>query len=175
MFKARLIAFISPWGRTGHDGDEHAHVLHRAAPRAPVPHTVHEHVQVLALQRPRAPRVDVGVHPLEFVGEGLRGHPLDSRQLADVVDLAGGDARHAHVGQGLLDAFLAPAVAFDHRRFEQDALQFGHLQLERAGLGGEPAPVAAGAVRLPPAGTLVSGRPGDLVGLERRASRRVSR
>ena len=147
------------------DGDEHAHVLHRAAPRAPVPHAVHEHVGVFAFQRPRAPRVDVGVHPLEFVGEGLRGHPLAPQQLADVVDLAGGDARQVHVDQGLLDAFPAPAVAFDHRRFEQGALQFGHLQLERAGLGGDPAFVMVGAVRLPAAGTLVSGRPGDLVGL----------
>ena len=55
------------------DGDGHAHVLRRAAPRALVPHAVHEHVGVFAFQRPRAPRVDVGVHPLEFVGEGLRG------------------------------------------------------------------------------------------------------
>lgn len=75
------------------DGDEHAHVLHRAAPRALVPHAVHEHVGVFAFQRPRAPRVDVGVHPLEFVGECLRGHPLAPQQLAGVVDLAGGDAR----------------------------------------------------------------------------------
>ena len=46
-----------------------------------------------------------------------------------------------------------------------------HLHGDPLGLGGEPAPVAARAVRLPTAGTLVSGRPGDLVGLKRRASR----
>lgn len=39
------------------------------------------------------------------------------------------------------------------------------------GPGDEPAPVAVRAVRLPAAGTLVPGRPGDLVGLKRRASR----
>ena len=41
------------------DGDGHAHVFRRAAPRALVPHAVHEHVGVFAFQRPRAPRVDV--------------------------------------------------------------------------------------------------------------------
>ena len=65
----------------------------------------------------------------------------------------------------------APPVAFDHRGLEQGALEFRHLQLEPAGLGGELAFVVADPVRLPLAVALVSGGPGDLVGLKRRASR----
>lgn len=70
-----------------------------------------------------------------------------------------------HVDQGFLDALLAPPVAFDHRGLEQGALEFRHLQLEPAGLGGELAFVVAGPVRLPSPAALVSGGPGDLVGL----------
>ena len=65
----------------------------------------------------------------------------------------------------------APPVAFDHRGLEQGALEFRHLQLEPAGLGGELAFVVAGPVRLPPAVAFVLGGVGDLVGLKRRTSR----
>ena len=130
-----------------------------------MPHAVHEHVRVFVLQRPRAPRVDVPVHLLELVAQRLGRHPLAPQQLADVVHLPGGDARQVHVDEGLLDAFLAPAVTFDHGGLEDRALQFRHLELEPAGLGGEFAFVVAGAVRPPLPGTLVSGGVGDLVGL----------
>ena len=76
-------------------------------------------------------------------------HAVSPQQLADVVDLAGAHARQVHVDQGFLDALLAPPVAFDHRGLEQGALEFRHLQLEPAGLGGELAFVVAGPVRLP--------------------------
>ena len=92
-------------------------------------------------------------------------HAVSPQQLADVVDLAGAHARQVHVDQGFLDALLAPPVAFDHRGLEQGALEFRHLQLEPAGLGGELAFVVAGPVRLPSHAALVSGGPGDLVGL----------
>ena len=85
--------------------------------------------------------------------------------------MAGAHARQVHVDQGFLDALLAPPVAFDHRGLEDLALQFRHLDLESAGLGREPAFVVASPVRLPLSGALVSGGPGDLVGLKRRASR----
>lgn len=95
------------------------------------------------------------------VCEGMR----PPQQLADVVDLAGAHARQIHIDQGFLDALLAPPVAFDHRGLEQGALEFGHLQREPAGLGGQAPVVVAGAVRLPSAAAFVSCRSGDLVGL----------
>ena len=128
-------------------------------------HAVHEHVRVFGFQRPRAPLVDLPVDPFELVAQCLRGHAVSPQQLADVVDLAGAHARQVHVDQGFLDALLAPPVAFDHRGLEQGALEFRHLQLEPAGLGGELAFVVAGPVRLPSPAALVSGGPGDLVGL----------
>lgn len=130
-----------------------------------MPHTVHEHVRVFGFQRPRAPLVDLPVDPFELVAQCLRGHAVAPQQLADVVNLPGGHAGQAHVDQGFLDALLAPPVAFDHRGLEQGALEFRHLQLEPAGLGGELAFVVAGPVRLPSPAALVSGGPGDLVGL----------
>ena len=136
-----------------------------------MPHAVHEHVRVFGFQRPRAPLVDLPVDPFELVAQCLRGHAVSPQQLADVVDLAGAHARQVHVDQGFLDALLAPPVAFDHRGLEQGALEFRHLQLEPAGLGGELAFVVAGPVRLPPAVALVLGGVGDLVGLKRRTSR----
>ena len=111
------------------------------------------------------------VDPFELVAQCLRGHAVSPQQLAGVVDLAGAHARQVHVDQGFLDALLAPPVAFDHRGLEQGALEFRHLQLEPAGLGGELAFVVAGHVRLPLPGALVLGGVGDLVGLKRRASR----
>ncbi len=114
-----------------------------------MPHAVHEHVRVFGFQRPRAPLVDLPVDPFELVAQCLRGHAVSPQQLADVVDLAGAHARQVHVDQGFLDALLAPPVAFDHRGLEQGALEFRHLQLEPAGLGGELAFVVAGPVRLP--------------------------
>lgn len=111
------------------------------------------------------------VDPFELVSQCLRGHAVSPQQLAGVVDLAGAHARQVHVDQGFLDALLAPPVAFDHRGLEQGALEFRHLQLEPAGLGGELAFVVAGPVRLPPAVALVLGGVGDLVGLKRRTSR----
>lgn len=136
-----------------------------------MPHAVHEHVWVLRLQWAVAPFVDLGVHPLGLVGARLRGHAVAPQQLAGVVDLPGGHAGQVHVDQGLLDALLPAAVAFDDRGLEDRALQFRNLDLEPAGLGGEPAFVVAGPVRLPLPAALVSGGPGDLVGLKRRASR----
>ena len=156
---------LAPALRADADGDEDAHVLHVPAPGSLVPHAVHEHVRVFGFQRPRAPLVDLPVDPFELVAQCLRGHAVSPQQLADVVDLAGAHARQVHVDQGFLDALLAPPVAFDHRGLEQGALEFRHLQLEPAGLGGELAFVVAGPVRLPSPAALVSGGPGDLVGL----------
>lgn len=136
-----------------------------------MPHAVHEHVRALALQWPRAPRVDVPVHLLELVGERLRGHPLSPQQLADVVDPPGAHAGQAHVDQRLLDALLAPAVAFDHGRLEDRALQLGDPEPEFAGLGGQAPLVVAGPVRPSSVASLVSRGVGDLVRLKRRASR----
>ena len=154
------------------DGDQNADVLHASAPGALVPHAVHEHVWVLALQRPRAPFVDLGVHALELVAQCPGRHAVPPpQQLAGVVDLPGGHAGQAHVDQRLLYAFLASAVAFDHRGREQGALQFRHLEPGPADLGGQAPLVVTGPVRLPSAGTLVSRGAGDLVRLKRRASR----
>lgn len=89
-------------------------------------------------------------------GSGGRPFPVGGRRLREHV---------AH------EMHHAPPVAFDHRGLEQGALEFRHLQLEPAGLGGELAFVVADPVRLPLAVALVSGGPGDLVGLKRRASR----
>lgn len=66
-------------------------------------------------------------------------------------------------------------VHADYRGLEQGALQFRHLELEPAGLGGQAPVVVAGPVRLPSAGTLVSRGVGDLVRLKRRASRSAAR
>lgn len=153
------------------DGGQDADVLHASAPGALVPHAVHEPRMGLVIQRPRAPFVDLGVHALELVAQCLGGHAVAPRQLADVVDLPGGHAGQVHVDQRLPDTGLASAVAFDHRGREQGTLQFRHLELEPAGLGGQAPLVVAGPVRLPPAGTLVSRGVGDLVRLKRRASR----
>ena len=130
-----------------------------------MPHAVHEHVRVLRPQRTVAPFVDLGVHPLELVGERLREHAVAPQQLAGVVDLPGGHAGQVHVDQGLLDALLPAPVAFDDRGLEDRAIQFRHLDLVPAGLGGQAPVVVAGAVRLPSAAAFVSVGSGDLVGL----------
>ena len=119
------------------DGDQDADVPHASAPGVLVPHAVHEHVWVLVTQRPRAPFVDLGVHALELVAQCPGRHAVAPQQLAGVVDLPGGHAGQVHVDQRLLYAFLASAVAFDHRGPEQGALQFRRLELEPAGLGGQ--------------------------------------
>ena len=67
------------------DDDQDADVLHASAPGALVPHAVHEHVWVLVIQRPRAPFVDLGVHALELVAQGLGRHSIAPQQLAGVV------------------------------------------------------------------------------------------
>lgn len=130
-----------------------------------MPHAVHEHVRVLVLQRPRAPRLDLPVHLLELVAQGLGRHPVAPQQLADVVHLPGAHAGQVHVDEGLLDTLLASPVSFDDRGLEDRALEFGHLQREPAGLGGQAPVVVAGPVRLPLPGALVLGGVGDLVGL----------
>ena len=147
------------------DGDQDAHVLRRAAPAALVPHAVHEQVRVLLPQGPAAPFVDVGVYLPELVGEGLRGHAVAPQQLADVVDLTRGHAGQVHVDQRLLDALLAPPVAFDHGRLEHRALEFRHLETHPAGLDGQVALVVAGPIRLPLPAALIACGAGDLVGL----------
>lgn len=138
--------------RVDSDGDQDAGVLHASAPGALVPHAVHEHVWVFVIQRPRAPFVDLGVHALELVAQCLGRHAVAPQQLAGVVDLPGAHAGQVHVDQRLLDALLAPAVAFDHGRLEQGALELWHPEPEFAGLGGELAVVVAGALYafLPP-------------------------
>ena len=106
------------------------------------------------------------------VRDGMRSPhsnwPVSSTCLVD-------DTGRAHADQRLLYAFPASAVAFDYRGREQGALQFRHLELEPAGLGGQAPVVVAGPVRLPSAGTLVSRGVGDLVRLKRRASRSAAR
>lgn len=74
-------------------------------------------------------------------------------------------AGQVHVDEGLLDTLLASPVSFDDRGLEDRALEFGHLQREPAGLGGQAPVVVAGPVRLPLPGALVLGGVGDLVGL----------
>ena len=61
----------------------------------------------------------------ESVREGIRS---PHKSLPVSVDLTGQDAGQVHVDQSLLDALLPPPVAVDHRRLEQGALQFRHLQ-----------------------------------------------
>lgn len=156
---------LAPALRADADGDEDAHVLHVPAPGSLVPHAVHEHVRVLGFQRAFPPLVDLLVDLLEFVAQCLGWHPLAPQQLADVVHPACAHAREVHLHQRLLDAGFAPPVTFDHRRLEQGALQFGRLETQLAGLGGQRALVVAGAERLPVGLALVSGGVSDLVGL----------
>ena len=132
-------------------------------PGSLVPHAVHEHVRVLGSQRAFPPLVDLLVDLLEFVAQCLGWHPLAPQQPADVVHPACAHAREVHLHQRLLDAGFAPPAALDHRRPEQGALQFGHLETQLAGLGGQRALVVAGAERLPVGLALVSGGVGDLV------------
>lgn len=128
-----------------------------------MPHAVHEHVRVLRPQRAVAPFVDLGVHPLELVGERLRGHAVAPRQLAGVIHTPGGHAGQVHVDQGLLDALLPAPVAFDDRGLEDRALELGHPEFELACFRGGSALVMAGAERLAVIDALVSGSSGDLV------------
>ena len=92
-------------------------------------------------------------------------HVPAPQQPAGVVHPACAYAREVHLHQRLLDAGFAPPATLDHRRPEQGALQFRHLETQLAGLGGQRAPVVAGAERLPAGPALVSGGVGDLVGL----------
>lgn len=68
------------------------------------------------------------------VRDGMRSPhsnwPVSSTCLVD-------DTGRVHADQRLLYAFPASAVAFDYRGLEQGALQFRHLELEPAGLGGQ--------------------------------------
>ena len=147
------------------DGDQDADVLHASAPGTLVPHAVHEHVRIFRFQRPVASFVDLDVHAPELVTQGLRGHAVAPQHPAGVMYLPGGHTRQVHVHQHLLDAGLAPPVAFDHRRLEQSALELGHLQLEPADLGRQSALVVTGPERLPTGLALVSGSVRDLVRL----------
>ena len=74
--------------------------------------------------------------------------------------------RAVAVGEAAGNELDALQSAFDHRGLEQGALEFRHLQFEFAGLGGQAPLVMSVPVRLPPAGTLVSGGVGNLVGLK---------
>ena len=91
-----------------------------------MPHAIHEHIRPVALQRPLPPPVDVPVHPLELVGQGLRRHARPPQQPADVIDPPGGDTRQIHLDQRLLDTLLTPAVALDDGGLEKRALELGH-------------------------------------------------
>ena len=102
---------------------------------------------------------------LEFVAQCPGWHPLAPQQPAGAVHPACAHAREAHLHQRLLDAGFAPPAALDHRRPKQGALQFGHLETQLAGLGGQRALAVAGAERLPAGLAPVSGGVGDLVGL----------
>ena len=156
---------LAPPVHTDADGHQDAHVLHGPAPAPFVPHAVHEQVRVILFEGPATPFVDVGVYLLELVAQGLRGHAVAPQQLADIVDLPGGDAGQIHVDQRLLDALLAPTVSFDHRRLEHRPFQFRHLETHLAGLDGQVALVVAGPVGLPLPAALVARGAGDLVGL----------
>ena len=130
-----------------------------------MPHAVHEHVRALALQRPRAPRLDLPVHLLELVAQGLGRHPVAPQQLADVVHLPGAHAGQVHVDQRLLDALLTTPVSFDHRRLEQRALELRDLEGHGPGLHGQVTLVMTHSVGLPVPGALVAGGARDLVRL----------
>ena len=87
-----------------------------------LPHAVHEHVghsRSNGLVRHESMSAYTLLSLSERVCEGILS-PHSSWLMSST---AGGDACQVHVDQGLLDASPAPAVAFDHRRFEQGALQ----------------------------------------------------
>lgn len=98
-FMPSATASTSPAVHTDADGHQHARVLHAAAPAALAPYAVHEHARVIPLAV--APLVDVGIHLLELVAQGLGGHAVAPQEPAHVVDLAHGDAGQVHVDQRL--------------------------------------------------------------------------
>ena len=102
----------------------------------------------------------------------VRQHGVDGRDesRAAVSDHQSDASQTAfdHTADELLPAGTVLFHAFghaNHRQLEDRALQFRHLQLQLAGLGGQAAFVVAGTVRLASAGSFVSRGVGDLVGL----------
>ena len=152
------------------DRHGYADVFDRAAPASLVPHAIHEHMRVRLCQRSGTPPVDTRIRLLQLVREGPRRHAPAPRGLTDVIHAARADTGRVHVDQGLLHALLASAVAFDHRRLKERALEPGRLHAEPAGLHRCIPLVMAGAVRLPADGTLIPTGAGDPVGLKRPAS-----
>lgn len=109
---------------------------------------------------------DVGVtaveRPLVGVGDGAGGHRRSPQGIGDVLDPPGGDARQVHLGDGLLDRGLAPAVSLDDGRLEGRPAELRHAWLDFPGARGEPPRVMAAAVGLPSRRPLVAPGPDQL-------------
>ena len=138
------------------DGDQHGHALAGPSPAALGVDAADEDVGVAALERPLPPCLDGREGPLVEVGDGAGGHRRPPEELGDALGPPGGDARQAHLDDGLLDRGLAPAVALDDGRPEGRAAEFRHAELGLPGPGDELSGVVAAAVGLPARRPLVA-------------------
>ena len=126
------------------------------APAALEVDTVDEDAGVTAPERPLAPFPDGREGLLVEVGDGAGGHRRAPEGLGRVLDPPGGDAREAHLDDGLLDRRLAPAVALDDGGLEGGSPELGHAQLDLARARDEPAGIVTAAVGLAPGGPPVA-------------------
>ena len=108
------------------------------------------------LERLLTPLLDGREGLLVEVGDGVGGHRCAPLQLGDVLDAPGGDAGEVHFDDGLLDRYLAAAVALDHGGLEGCFPELGHARFDFARTRDELPGVVAARVVLPAGGPHVA-------------------
>ena len=161
----RAVDCLAVARRVDVDGDEDGNVPVRSAPATLEVDAVGEGVGEPALERPLTPLLDGREGLPVQVGDGARGHRRFSRQLGDVLDAPGGDARGVRLDDDLLDLDPAPAVPLDNGGLEGGAPELAHARLDLAGPGEELPVAAPAAVDLPSDGPPAAPDPSELRGL----------
>ena len=148
------------------DGDcnQNGHIFILSAPISAQIDAIHIDIRIAAtLQRAVTPFLNVDIGFLIQLADGGGRYLAAPQGLSDVLHTPDGYTCQVHLNESLFHAAFPPTVPLNNSRLKGDPFEFGYLESDIPGSGGEIAVVMTAAVALALLITLVPSRLGQFL------------
>ena len=143
---------------------QNGHIFKLSAPISAQVDPIHIDIRIApTLQRAVPPILNVDIRFLVQLADGDRRHLAAPQSLGNILHTPGGYTCQSHLNESFFYTALPAAIPLNDGGFKRDSLEFGNLESNISGSGGEVAVVVAAAVALALFIALVPGSLGQLL------------